>query len=446
MGNTRVRVIESLDELQALAVEIDAWYAGWEDSYAVGKHRTQLEILTRLTRRLIAIFTAEIDKIDLTADAVTVYAECRQADQRLLYVRRLWRWYADKFDQRSGAEDDPMTRTLLAADEMIWSCWKTARQSLDADQEFDVPAPLAYLSPQLAASATRRSNFSAGLRPPGDKILQDHVEQLPIPVIGLPLMCQRRPWWLVVVAHEVGHQIQFEFPDLARRTREALAEPWRGWHQELFADACAVLLAGPAVIWAITELATRPAPAPDTISESRYPPPTVRLAVIRALAERTFPERDAAGFASSRPGDDADFTILLDGVPAVADALLGLTSRGGRRLRELATATARAYETELIGDWRDDLLGQDKPVPERSLEAARFCVAGSVAAWQSLASADLSEQELATRTAGLAGQVLGVLPKCAEPGTRGGPPGPDIEDLAQRFAADVFATDLLADD
>jgi hypothetical protein len=447
MGNTRARVVECLDELQALANEIDDWYAQWEGSYAAGRHWTQLEFLAGLTRKLIAIFVIETSGIDLASDAVTVYEECRQADMQILYVRRLWRWYADKFDQRSGG-DNPMTRTLCAADEVIWSCWKTALMSLGAGPEFDVPVPLAYLSPQFAASATRRTHFPAGLRPQVDNILKDHVRQLPIPVVALPLMCQRRPWWLVVAAHEVGHQIQFEFPELAGRTQEALDEPWCRWHQELFADACAVLLAGPAVIWAITELETRPAPAPGEILESGYPPPLVRLAVVRAIAERAFSERDVARFASSSPGDTG-FKALLDDVPAVADALLGLTARGGRQLRGLATVTARAYETGDISDWQRQLLGEDEPVPERSLGAARFCAAGSVAAWQSLASQDVSVQKFAARTADLAGQVLGVLPKCAERGTRGGSSGLDTkaqaENLAERLAADLFATDLLAD-
>jgi hypothetical protein len=448
MGNTRARVVESLDELQALTKEINDWYAQWEGSPAIGKHWTQLEFLAALTHKLLALLAAETGKIDGAKDAVTVYEECRQADERLLYMRRLWRWYADKFDQRSG-EDDPMARTLCAADELIWSCWKTALKSLSAGPEIDMVAPLAYLSPQFAASAIRRAHFPTGLRPQVDKILEDHIGQLPIPVIALPLMCQRRPWWLVVAAHEVGHQIQYEFPELADRTAKALDEPWRRWHQELFADACAVLLMGPAVIWAITELETRPAPAPDKMLDSGYPPPPVRLAVVRAIAERAFPERDVARFTSALPVGDAGLDALLDCVPAVADALLGLTTRGGKQLRGLATATARAYETGDIGDWERKLRYEDKPDPERSLGAARFCVAGTVAVWQSLASEDLTAQKFAARTADLAGQVLGVLPDCAERGTRGGPSGLDstvqAENLAERFAADLFATDLLAD-
>jgi hypothetical protein len=449
MGDARARMAESLDELRALDAEVAAWHAQWDESYAVSRHRTQLDFLTELTRNLIDILISDISQIDLTEHAGTVYAECRQADERLHYVRKLWRYYADKFDQRAGPADDPVTRTLRAADEVIWSCWKTALKNLGAPPEFFMPAPLAYLSPQFTASTSHRTDYPSDLRPDLHKVFAGHVRQLSIPVITLPPVCQRRPWWLVVAAHEVGHHVQWALPGVEEQTKDAitaavggsLAARWPGWHRELFADACAVLLTGPAMIWAITELETRPDPAPGTPPDPRYPPPLVRLAVAGAVAEK-------AGLLNSplpsRPGGDGEIAELLGSVPAVADALLGVTSDRGTKLCELATATARAYDQDVIGYWARALLSQDAPRPEDNLGAARFCVAGSVAAWQSVAR-DSSDGELADRTAFLAGQVRQVLPDCAEPGVRGGPPGRGTKagaaELARHFAADLRALD-----
>jgi hypothetical protein len=466
MGNARARIAESLDELQALDAEIVAWHAQWDESYAVGKHRTQLDFLAKLTRNLIDILISDTSKIDLTGDAGAAYAECRQADGRLNYVRKLWRYYADKFDQRAGLENDPMVRTLRAADEVIWSCWKTALKNLGPPPEFYVPAPLAYLSPQFAASTTHRTDYPRDLGPDLHKAFAGHVRQLSIPVIALPPVCQRRPWWLVVAAHEVGHHVQWALPGLEEHTRDAIIAAvggnpharWARWHQELFADACAVLLTGPAVIWAISELETRPAPAPGTPRHPRYPPPLVRLAVARVIAEKagllasSSAERGVPALAPSFPGgvEDEDIAELLGFVPAVADALLGVTSGSGAELRELATATARAYDQRVIGYWKEVLLGPGTPVPEKNLGAARFCVAGGVAAWQEIAGEDSGDREFADRTAFLAEQLRGVLANCAEPGTRGGPSGTGTEaraqQLARRFAADLYAIDLLADD
>jgi hypothetical protein len=459
MSNARARIAESLDELRALDAEIGAWHAQWDESYAVSRHRTQLDFLAELTRNLINILISDTSKIDLTEDAGSVYAECRQADEQLHYVRKLWRYYADKFDQRAGSANDPMTRTLRAADEVIWSCWKTALKSLGAPPEFYVPAPLAYLSPQFTASTTHRTGYPSDLRPDLHKVFAGHVMQLSIPLIALPPVCQRRPWWLVVAAHEVGHHVQWALPGVEEQTKDAitaavggnLAAPWLGWHRELFADACAVLLTGPAMIWAITELETRPGTPPNP----RYPPPLVRLAVACAVAEKTglpnspLPERGVPALVPPRPSGDGDVVELLRFVSAVADALLEVTSGSGAKLCGLASATARAYDGDVIGYWERALLRTGAPRPENNLGAARFCVAGSVAAWQSVAK-DSSDGELADRTAFLAGQVRGVLPDCAEPGMRGGPLGAGTKagaaELARRFAADLHAIDLRADD
>jgi hypothetical protein len=464
MGNVRARISESLDELRALDTEIAAWHARWEASYSVSRHRTQLDLLAGLTRGLIDILFDETSEIELTQGADAVYAECRQADERLHYVHKLWRYYADKFDQRAGPDNDPVTRTLRAADEVIWSCWKTAVKNLGAPLEFLMPAPLAYLSPQFAASTTHRDSYPPDLRPSLHSVFADHVKQLSIPMIALPPVCQRRPWWLVIAAHEVGHHVQWALPEAAERAETTitaaaggrLAARWLGWREELLADACAVLLVGPAVIWAITELETRPAPALGT---GRYPPPLVRLAMAHALAAKAglsdsaFQERQVPALASSLPSGNrdgnGDIAELLGAVPAVADALLGATSNSGAELLELARVTGRAYDQDVIGYWARALLRHDPPAPEKSLGAARFCVAGSVAAWQSVASRDGTAQELADRTASLAAQVRKVLPDCAEPGTRGGLAGTEVQDraaeLARRFAADLYAIDLAAD-
>jgi hypothetical protein len=460
MGYARARIAESLDELGELDAEIAAWHFGWDKSYVISRHRTQLDLLAELTRGLIGILASGVSKIDLAGGAAAVYAECRQADTRLHYVRKLWRYYADKFDQRAGPEGDPMAQTLRAADEVIWSCWKTALKNLGMSPEFYATAPLAYLSPQFAASTTHRTDYPRDLGPSLDSVFAGHVRQLPIPVIALPPGCQRRPWWLVVAAHEVGHHIQWSLPGVEERTRDAvtaavdgrLAAAWPRWHQELFADACAVLLTGPAAIWAITELET--GPVIGMTLKSRYPPPPVRLAVARAVAGKAgllkspFTEREVPPLPSGDP--DGDLAELLGYVPAVADALLGVTSDNGAKLCGLASMTARAYDTGVISRWADALLAQDLPIAEETLSAARFCVAGSVAAWESIASTVGSDQELAERTADLAGQVRGVLPDCAEPGARGGPSGTDVEtraeELARQFAAELYAIDLLATD
>jgi hypothetical protein len=459
MSRARSRIAESLGEMRALAAEIDAWNARWDGITSRGAHHTHIDRLTALTQDLIGKLIASTNAIDQNTDITTVYQQCRRQDERLLHVRRLWRWYADKLDQRAGfndqnaAEKGDTASALRAADELIWSCWKTAFQAFGYKT---LPAaPIPYLAPQFSASATPRSNPPPDLRPGKDDLLIEHVQRLPLPVIALPPICQRRPWWLVIAAHEAGHHVQFEIPGLEKATQDAVTaavddpRPWLPWCRELFADACAVLLAGPAVTWAIAELEA--ANPPDVCPSPSYPPPAIRLAVAHSVAEKAKITPNTTGGASAGARTSPLQGSLATSIDPVAEALLGLRPAGGPELRALANSTAKAYARGTIAAWQQDLLSASEPIPVRKLEAARFCTAGSVAAWQQLARYQEAEagepvdrESDDARVAHLARQVLAVLPDCAEPGTRAAPADFDAATLADSIFRDLLADVPLA--
>jgi hypothetical protein len=420
-GRSRLRIDETLGEAVALRHEVDSWRRGWDTVDAVGTHLTQLDLLCDVVLGLIGEITRRITFIDPAAGDGEVYEQCRREDRRVLHARRLWRWYADKFDQRAGPPDDIAVQTLRAADEVVWSCWKTAFGALGQPVP---PAPIPYLAPLYSPSATPRTDPPPDLRPGADDLLRSHIEQLPVAAIGLPPSCCRRPWWIILAAHETSHHVQFEAAGLEQLTQERvvaqayrhaddieLAEAWRPWCRELFADACAMLLAGPATAWAVAELETRPAPAMRISPSGSYPPPVVRLRMLRAVA-------DEAGIPAGRPrpaeltgqtGDDERIDRVLGCVPGVARALTGLAAASGRPLSSLAEATARAYgDAGSIAGWRDELLGVSEPVPRRTLDAARFCAAAGVHAWERSGGQDER----------LAGRLRALLPLCSEPGYR----------------------------
>lgn len=450
-GRSQLRIAESVGEARAFRAEVRDWRARWDVIDAMGAHLTQLDVLCGVVTGLVDEIEARISATDPAVGAGAVYEHCRAADLRLLHARRLWSWYADKFDQRLGPGDHLQVQTLLAADEVIWSCWKTAFSALG---ETAPPAPVPYLAAQFSASATPRADPPDGLRPGADDLLRKHVEELPVAAVGLPPVCCRRPWWLIVSAHEVSHHVQFESSELEALTQERVvaaayeatddvmvAEAWRSWCRELFADACSVLLVGPAASWAVAELELRTLPGLRKSSSGGYPPPLVRLAVLTGVAEqaglpswpRLLPDRTDLG-----PDDPAaadDLTDLMDCVPAVAAALLGLTSAGGRPLRALAAASAAAYgDRGAVVGWQAELLGAAEPVPRRTLDAARFCAAAGVQAWYGLAGQDGSAA-FADR---LAGRLRAVLPLCREPGTRATGNVPDVAALTRKFTADLF--------
>ena len=443
----RLRIEESVGEARALRDEVAAWRSRWETIDAMGGHLTQLDLLSAVVLTLIDEIAVRTAAIDPAIGTGAVYERCRAEDLRLLHARRLWRWYADKLDQRAGVVDDIAVQTLRAADEVIWSCWKAAFTTLG---EALPAAPIPYLAPQFSASATPRTDPPPDLRVGLDDLLRRHVEELPVAVVGLPPVCCRRPWWIIVSAHETSHHVQFESDGLEQLTQERvvaaayrasedteLAEAWRPWCRELFADACSVLLVGPAAIWAVSELEMRTLPGLRKSPSGSYPPPLVRLAVLRAVAER-------AGFTAGQaelgtegldvPLGDDDLTRLAECVPHVAAALLALTSAAGMPLRSLGEPTVLAYSAQgSVAGWRAELLGAEEPYPRQTLDAARFCAAAGVDAWQRFGARGHHER--------LAARLRAVLPLCHEPGKRVGGVAGDPADVTRRFIADLYEGD-----
>jgi hypothetical protein len=443
---SRLRIGESLGESVALGREVREWRLGWESVDAVGMHLTQLDLLCDVVTGLTDEITRRIGLIDPAAGDGAVYEECRREDVRVLHARRLWRWYADKLDQRAGPAGDIVVQTLLAADEVVWSCWKTAFSALGEETP---PAPIPFVSPLYSASATPRTDPPPELRPGTDDLLRAHIERLPVAAVGLPPVCCRRPWWLILAAHETGHHVQFEaagstFEELTQECVVAaayrhhddveLAEMWRPWCRELFADACAMLLVGSAALWAAAELETRSTSRMLVSPSGSYPPPVIRLAVLQAVADAAAVPLARRPDASPSAARDDRVGRLLDCVPHVAEALVGLEAAPGRGLRALATATARAYgDGGSIGGWCEELLGVSDPQPQRTLDAARFCAAAGVEAWQ----------RSATRVQGnvapwLAGRLRAVLPRCQEPGDRAAAAPPAVAGIVAQVVADLY--------
>lgn len=439
-ARTRLRIDESVSEARVFRAEVTAWRKTWDTIDALGGHLTQLNLLTNVVLGLADDIAARAGAIDDREGTGETYDACRAQDRKLLHARRLWQWYADKLDQRVG-RDEIQTQTLQAADEIIWSCWKTAFTALGEETP---AAPIAYLAAEFSASAPPRSDFPHGLRPGTDDLLRKHLEQLPIPVVGLPPICRQRPWWLVLAVHETSHHLQFEIPDLATHTQEAItaaigdaqeASKWRPWCRELFADACSVLLIGPGAIWAVRELETRSAEAMRKSPAATYPPPIIRLAVMNAVAEQAGLPAAPRPAERDEPDEDASLRQLLTRVPAIATAMLDLAAPSGSSLRDLADETIKACsEPGVISGWRAELTGPDDPFPRQSLDAARYCAAAGVAAWQRLAEYDDIEEPQRR----LARRLRKILPLCREPGTRAAQAArPDPATIARQFLADL---------
>ena len=444
------RVLRSRESLARLQSDVQGWFSNRETDgrfHRFGKH---LDLLRTVLIRMLEAIDADLDVLgEEDRSSGALYERCRQVENRITVVRRVFEWYSAKYDQRI---DERTSVTLRAADEVIRSCWAEPFKCVGRQPP---TGPLAYLDPRYDATATPRSSVPSDLRAAGDEVIGQFVRQLPIPVIALPVVSTSDPWWLVLAAHETGHHIQLDLaPGLAQATREALAAAtsaapgdnemavsWAGWGLEAFSDAWATLCVGPSAAWAVDELQHAPpsrlvtAPA----AGDRYPPPAVRTALLGELAR-------CASAADPGPGS-AEVARWLETVagsvnevtravvarhvaltPGAARALIDLPVNGVP-LREVVGWTATRFAQDgPVRRWAIQLSQPEPVIPKRAApEAARQGIAAGVLAYRMSAS---GSGDLARVRANLPD----FLASCGPPGVLAAEPPQDAGALADRLA------------
>jgi hypothetical protein len=396
------RITRTRDAIHGLGDETRRWFDAHYDDSRFARFANQLTALRTVLDRMLGSLTSAVTEVP--ADVDTAYHRCRAIDGGVVTVQRIFDWYAAKYDQRLDPESE---KVLLAADEVVRSCWTQPFAALHA---IPPTGPLAYLDNRFDAFATPRISVPTDLRAPADAIIADYISELPIPTIALPSWAAREAWWLVLAAHETGHLVQRDLcSGLEAPTRKVLtravvgagesadtASFWSGWALEAFADAYSVLMVGDSAPWAIDEL-QHGTPA-DLVTRcepgDRYPPPSVRLALLGELCHLA-----GVGGAWHRAADIAAWLGNLDAGAVPAGALTQ-----ARRHLAVTPAAAAALLSLPVGDstllgvsglkpdsfgaggrvrrWSEDM-GRPSasfgPVSDRP--AARHGIAAGVTAW-----------------------------------------------------------------
>ena len=286
-GRDLDRIEETQDGLTDLRTRVTTWLGVRRDRDVRRQYWTQLGSLERVLLPGIARVQGDVDTIRNLRRTGDIHAACRRNDRRVHLLDRYWRYFGNKWDQR---DDKEVGSTLLAADEVAWSCWAAP---FNAAGSTVAAAPLPYLEPFYTPRAIPRTQPPADVQR-ADALLRSALETLPVPLIGLPPVVHARPWWLAAIAHESGHHLQRDlcggvfFSGLGRALEAAAVtagdEPghWRGWHEEIFADACSVLLLGPAAATATAEM-LRTGDASMLAEDGVYPSAVVRQALMDAM-------------------------------------------------------------------------------------------------------------------------------------------------------------------
>jgi hypothetical protein len=473
-----VRREQSARNLEWIQQAIKSWlterYNGDTDNFNnyAGRHKTQLEAVDSLLNgslNMVRKSLTDLDQDDTMALGV-FYDRCRRIDLAGTWLHQIWEYLRVKFDQRDHERLGPVVK---AADEVVWGCYDQVFrwvESRNPNLNRHAP-PLSYIENDYSPVSWEADRllptllrFPAGLRA-GDDVrlaaLDAYLQRLPIPTVQLPSWCVDAPWWLVFVAHEVGHHVQhdLDLEDLFfERMRQAAenanlensdVNAWGKWGEEIFADVFSVACMGTWAIWALTEIVW----STDTdmlCGDSRYPPPVTRLGLMVRVAEKLgldgraalhgFPLASLEAQPTTVAGEQATRTVRTS--EAVDEAVkLALEPLPGNLGTITEMCGFRAQDYGELGDVKSKaskLLGTDDipTINNSNVTIVRQVTAGGLRAWAQIVATTPANggQIRAAKGATLAGRITCMLLASAPSGTRATPPGaiPNSgEELAQ---------------
>ncbi len=448
-GGTELRIRQSSLELLRLREDVRLWterrttadvQPGGEFR---GQYQTQLGRIVDEVNGAADAIEEVLDALQLTTGVGAVYQECGRHDRRIIWLRRAWEFYRDKFDQR---DDEGLKACVRAADEVLWSCYKPF---FNATGMTLPPAPLPYVENIYSPMAVRPDDSSHLEKSAeiGDGPLKPFFESLPIALLKLPPASVTSAWTHVLIGHEAGHFVQdFVLPGGAyrrvfRERVQALAvgaagdgagADWGRWAPEIFADLFAVLLMGPAAVWAVAqfELAR---PGNLTTHGTDYPSPLVRIYLLDEFAaelglpgsrrisdELGIDVRGAAAASAKVSKDllaaDAVARIIAEPLPEGLGSWSGLIDAAPS-----AWTPGKGFdEPGDVLQWAEALQNKRQKQDRKTLECARRVAAGTAQAWRDILAATAGpERDQSVQS--VEENAFKRMIACAEPGKRAAP-------------------------
>lgn len=448
--SNQARIERTQHELGLLACGVKQWLQHRQeddrdlnDEY-LGQHQTQLQSIGSVLNESVAILQTKLAALDPARDAGEVYGECRDVDETIVWVQRVWEYFKEKFDQRD--EKERVGRVLKAADEVVWSCYsqvlvQATRPGSGVQKR---PAPLPFIEPQYSPAAVESDRpLPPDLRLNAEvPFVGEFIKTLPVAVVSLPPWCVDAPWWLIYLAHEVGHHVLHDLK-LTAHFRQGMqeaaraqklpdrdVEAWGRWSEEIFADIFSVLTVGEWAVWSVAE-AERGTDDEMVRRKDRYPSPIIRLALLvqaaRAVGVNT--AGTLAGVNLALLKSDPTAKRDSDVVPGAVSFALGPLREGLEKLTlpELcglgkgaaAQEAATKRTAQQVGNWTEHLRGGRVIPPQRRLETAREVVSASLRRWKEVSVLATDGERTDGREA-LARKTTQTLRENAPKGVRAG--------------------------
>ena len=338
-------------KLLSLSNDLITWKTVTENA-PMHRHYSQVRRMDRiLTGLLESMQTSEGWK---NPDEATILSKASYWERRILTAYSIWEVFRSKWAMR---QDPIVSPGLMACDDLAWACYKPAMDRYMAGKPPKEP-PLVYLgstwSPFLRArDRAFTDEIETGYDAREALVSADYLatlQKLPIPLMGLPWFQVADMPSALLIAHETGHAVEFDF-QLTGKISEALLAAdldffgeWDRCASEVFADLYGCLSCGPCFANSLLDLLVtdKKAVENEQYFAGGYPTRAFRVELAAAaLNDLGFTEEAAAvlkTWAGVYPGGPKP-AAFLDDVPKVVQAIYG---PAGMNLKTLMAPTSMA--------------------------------------------------------------------------------------------------------
>lgn len=330
-------------KIENLRDQIETWEQRTIDEEPMRRHFSQVRRIGATLEGLLESMKTSTGWNDPTDE--TVLAKSALWERRVLTAHAIWEVFRGKLAQRFDAS---IQRPLMACDDLAWACYEPAMKRFSAATSKE--PSLVYLNSTWSAFLRRRdSSFEKEVDVGKDArdVLteadyQAILKRLPIPFLGLPWFQVAHLPSALLIAHEIGHGIEFDF-DLTTALDTALQkanlqflEDWRGCKSEVFADLYGCLCLGEQFASALLDLLVGDKAAVSTENEfTVYPTRAFRVEL--AVEALRFLGDDGAADRIRRTWQSAygDLQTLTDRRPDVEKVVAAVYSPSGMDLASM---------------------------------------------------------------------------------------------------------------
>jgi len=233
-----------LDRRQkGLRTELKAWTERTQ-SDPLRRHLSQVARVSETLNGLLSVF--ENDPKWKNPDDAAVMERGAAWEMLILTAYSAWDVFREKLALRL---DHSFRDLLVGCDDLMWECYEPAMSFYSPGKPKQ--PPLVYLSSTWSPVLRKRdSRFQdevrVGLDASGEALHHpaclETIQKLPIPLLGLPWFQVAHLPGALLIGHEVGHAVEFDFQltdvikEALRNARLTERYEWIGCAREVFAD------------------------------------------------------------------------------------------------------------------------------------------------------------------------------------------------------------------